>query len=162
MSGLFRDLFRLFMGKSDTSGEPEYQAFLDREDYVGALPLLRAAMQRDDPRAMLAFGLMLILARGVEQDMEDGMLWLRQSAVRGYTPGQLMLGAYLAADVVGKHRNVEEASYWLHLAASKGIAAAVESLSTLVLKHPSVVGVHFSHEELMALMRKAHRPKVSH
>lgn len=160
--GLFRTLFHSFMRKDEVPDIPDYQTLLDREDFVGAVPFLLTAIKREDPRAMLAFGLMLILGRGIETDMIDGLSWLRQSAVRGYAPGQLMLGAYLGADIVGDLRNVEEASYWLHLAAKRGVAAAVDSLSTLALKYPAIIGVHFSRDELMAIVRQAHRPQVLH
>ncbi|MDK9702498.1 MAG: sel1 repeat family protein [Sulfuritalea sp.] len=157
--GPIRGLFYSFMRKRE---DPGYQALLDREDFVGAVPLVLDAIRRDDPQAMLAFGLMLILGRGIEVDMIDGLSWLRQSAVRGYPPGQLMLGVYLCADIVGELRNVEEAAYWLHRAVKMGVPKAADSLSTLALKYPAIVGVHFSREELLAIVRQAHRVRLPH
>lgn len=138
---------------------PPYSEALDRGDFIAAVPLLQEAIKHEDTRAMIGFGVMLVLGRGVERDPLEGLAWIRQAAVRGDLRGQLMLGMYLMSGI-GVSRDDSEAAHWLFRAAKGGLIEAANHLSDLVLRNPKVVGEHFSQDEFMAVLKRAHRPQT--
>lgn len=131
---------------------PAYTAALECGDLVSAVPLLQAAVRAEDAQAMMTYGTLLLLGRGIDQDATDGLAWIRQAAVRGEVRGMMLLGGSLAAGMNGP-RNDEEAGYWLWKAATAGLIEAADALSDLVLRSPEVVGAHFCREDFEALMR---------
>lgn len=152
------DMIDRLMGREmhEEDMHPAYHDLLEREDYEGALPLLREAVRRDDARAMTALGSMLVVGQSIEQDVEEGVLWLRQAAVRGDLRGQYCLGSFLAAGL-GVARNDEEAAFWLYQASRGGLRDAVEALSNLALRNPAVVGEHFSMDDLVVMVGEARK-----
>lgn len=130
---------------------------LERRDYVAAVPLLKDAMRRDDARAMGLMAALTALGRGVEKDPVDACNWFRQAANRGHLPSQAALGMCLAAGL-GAPADNKEAAYWLYKAGVAGSMQAIEVLGALAYKDNSVVGPHFSEDELCRLvvsLRKA-------
>ena len=144
-------------GKPADTNDPPYYESLRRSDFVTALPLLRAAIRRDDARAMALFATLLAFGRGVDTNLQDAADWFRQSAVRGHIAGQAAYGACLASGL-GVARNDHEAAYWLYRAGCGGCRHAIEILSDVVLRNQRVVGAHFSMKEFLHLMRWARRP----
>lgn len=134
-----------------------YIAPLERRDYVAAVPLLKDAMRREDARAMGLMAALTALGRGVEKDPIDACNWFRQAANRGHVPSQAALGMCLAAGL-GAPADNKEAAYWLYKAGVAGSMQAIEVLGALAYKDNSVVGPHFTEDELCRLvvsLRKA-------
>ncbi len=134
-----------------------YIAPLERRDYAAAVPLLKDAMRRDDARAMGLMAALTALGRGVEKDPIDACNWFRQAANRGHVPSQAALGMCLAAGL-GAPMDNKEAAYWLYKAGVAGSTQAIEVLGALAYKDNSVVGPHFTEDELCRLvmsLRKA-------
>lgn len=134
-----------------------YIAPLERRDYAAAVPLLKDAMRREDARAMGLMAALTALGRGVEKDPIDACNWFRQAANRGHVPSQAALGMCLAAGLGAKADN-KEAAYWLYKAGVAGSTQAIEVLGALAYKDNSVVGPHFTEDELCRLvmsLRKA-------
>ena len=97
------------------------------------------------------------LGRGVEKDPIDACNWFRQAANRGHVPSQAALGMCLAAGL-GAPADNKEAAYWLYKAGVAGSMQAIEVLGALAYKDNSVVGPHFTEDELCRLvvsLRKA-------
>ena len=128
-----------------------YIAPLERRDYAAAVPLLKDAMRRDDARAMGLMAALTALGRGVEKDPIDACNWFRQAANRGHVPSQAALGMCLAAGLGAKADN-KEAAYWLYRAGKAGSMQAIEVLGALAYKDNSVVGEHFTEDELCKLV----------
>lgn len=128
-----------------------YVAPLKRRDYVAAVPLLQDAMRQDDARAMGLMAALTALGRGVEKDPVDACNWFRQAANRGHVPSQAALGMCLAAGL-GATANNTEAAFWLYKAGVAGNTQAIEVLGALAYKDSSVVGPHFSEDELCRLV----------
>ena len=134
-----------------------YIAPLERRDYNAAVPLLKDAMRRDDACAMGLMAALTALGRGVEKDPVDACNWFRQAANRGHIPSQAALGMCLAAGLGAPADNLQ-AAYWLYRAGMAGNMQAIEVLGALAYKDNSVVGPHFTEDELCSLvvqMRKA-------
>ncbi|MBI5922389.1 MAG: sel1 repeat family protein [Betaproteobacteria bacterium] len=144
-----------FIGRSEQNSS-SYGEALDREDYGAAVPLLTEAIRQDDRRAMFVFGMMLVLGRGVERCLEDGVAWIRQAAVRGVPYAQHILGCFLVGGC-GVPQNQSEAAYWLYRAERAGLAEAIKALSELNLRNPKVVRQFYSEEEVIAMARNIHR-----
>lgn len=133
-----------------------YKRAVASHDYSTALPLINLATNRDDPEAMALLGSLYILGRGVSADAETAVYWFRQSAVRGYTPGQSIWGTCLALGR-GVPQDESEAAYWLYRAGCAGDKSAVEALGDLLLKRPDLIGAHFSRHAFLELNRQTHR-----
>lgn len=132
-----------------------YMLPLAKRDYATALPLLKSATARDDARAMGILAALYALGRGVEKDPVEACAWFRQSAVRGDAQSQTALGLCLA-NGKGTAANPKEAAYWLWRAAQAGVMQAISLLGALADRHPSVVGEHFSEDELCAMLEFWH------
>ncbi len=128
-----------------------YVAPLERRDYAAAVPLLKAAMNKEDARAMGLFAALSALGRGVEKNPEDACAWFRQAANRDHVPSQAALGMCLAGGL-GAPVDRKEASYWLYRAGKAGNMQAIEVLGALAYKDTSIVGVHFNADELCKLV----------
>ena len=152
-----RKYFKRGRPQCSAQGEPDYCEPLRTLDYEAALAPLKVAIQHDDPVAMTAYGAMLVMGQGVEENYAEAAEWFMQAAVRGYTEGQLAIGACLAAGI-GVCRNDEAAAYWLYMAGSKGQREAIDLLSTVVLRNESVVGKHFTYQAFYTLLKKARCP----
>ncbi len=128
----------------DTQGDPAYDAPLRRRDFAAALPLLRAAMAREDARAMGCYGALCATGQGVEKDLYEAYCWFLQAANRGDVPAQVALGLCLAGGL-GVPMNRTEAANWLY-------RGAIEALEALTMKDCSVIGPHFTEAELIHLL----------
>lgn len=154
----FLDSF--FGGTSHEDATPApYVAPLERRDYAAAIPLLKAAMNQDDARAMGLMAALSALGRGVDKDPIEACCWFRQAATRGHVPSQAALGMCLAAGL-GAPADNKEAAYWLYRAGTAGNLQAIEVLGALAYRDNSVVGEHFSEDELCRLVLQLRKPAV--
>ncbi len=138
---------------------PSYYADLMAGDFTAAIPGIKAACAQGDALAMLVLSNMLLTGQGIEQNGAESLLWLRQSAVHGHPHAMCWLGQHLAEAMPGAGRDDSQAAYWLFQAAKRGITEATHTLGRLALRNPSVIGEHFTKEELYSLIREAHRPR---
>lgn len=134
----------------DTHDPPSYNEALSRGDFTAAAALLKAAIAREDARAMGAYAAMCALGCGVEKDPVEAYLWFLQGATRGDVRSQVALGMCLAGGV-GTPLNRLEGAYWLYRAGKAGSMLAIEVLGALAYKDNSIVGPHFSEGELIGL-----------
>lgn len=128
-----------------------YVAPLERRDYAAAVPLLKVAMNKEDARAMGLFAALSALGRGVDKNPEDACAWFRQAANRDHVPSQAALGMCLAGGL-GAPVDRKEAAYWLYRAGKAGSMQAIEVLGALAYKDNSIVGEHFTEDELCKLV----------
>ena len=158
------NIYQLLFGKQasfeEASAKPAYNALLMRRDFSTAILILKAAIAEDDARAMGVYGALYATGHGVEKDMEEAYCWFLQAANRGDIPSQLVLGMLLAGDV-GIPTNRIEAAYWLYRASLAGNWRAIKVLEALTEKDRSVVGPHFSEEELNRLLYSAMKKRLS-
>ena len=143
-------------GGSDKEPTDAYLAPLARRDYAAAVPFLKAAMRREDARAMGIMAALTALGRGVEKDPADACAWFRQAANRGHVPSQAALGMCLTGGL-GTAINNKEAAYWLYRAGKAGNMHAIEVLGALAFRDHSVVGAHFTEDELCELVLEMQR-----
>lgn len=143
----------------DVQDRPAYEAPLSRRDFSAALPLLRAAIARGDARAMAAYGALCTTGHGVEKDLQEAYSWFLQGAIHGDVPAQVALGMCLAGGV-GAPINRTEAAYWLYRASMAGSLRAIKVLGALVDKDRSVIGTHFTEEELNRLRYTSKKIRV--
>ena len=137
----------------DAAPPRPYVAPLLRRDYAAAVPLLKAAMNKADACAMGLFAALSALGRGVEKNPEDACAWFRQAANLNHVPSQAALGMCLAGGL-GAPLNRKEAAYWLYRAGKAGSMQAIEVLGALAYKDNSVVGEHFTEDELCKLVTR--------
>ena len=142
---------------SFTSGNESYDELLKRGDYAGAVPLLKAAVRQDDERAMGLMATLTAFGRGVEKDAEEACCWFRQAAVRGHVVSQAALGICLATGA-GTRVDRDEAAYWLFRAGKAGNRQAIEALGAIAFEDHSIVGKHFTEEELCRLVVRLRKP----
>lgn len=91
------------------------------------------------------------LGRGVEKSYTEAYAWFRRSATLGEVKAQLALGICLATGA-GTPIDKVEAAYWLYRAGRAGNLEAIATLGDLADQDHSVVGPHFSEEELIDLV----------
>lgn len=141
-------------GTSSEDGYASYDLPLKRGDYAAAVPLLK----EDDERAMGLMATLMVFGRGVEQDAEEACCWFRQAAVRGHVVSQAALGICLATGT-GTRIDRHEAAYWLYRAGKAGNRQAIEALGAIAFKDHSIVGEHFSEEELCQLVTRIRKSR---
>lgn len=134
----------------DTSLQARYNDALNRRDFVAVLPLLRKAIAMEDARAMGAYAALYATGHGVEQDPAEAYRWFLQASNRGDAVSQLCLALCLIGGK-GVEQNSLEGAYWLFKAGKAGDMRAVVLLGELVEKDNSLVGPHFSQDEMDAL-----------
>lgn len=154
----FLDSFFGATSHEDVTPAP-YVAPLEQRDYAAAVPLLKVAMRQDDARAMGLMAALSALGRGVDKDPIEACCWFRQAATRGHVPSQAALGMCLAAGL-GAPADNKEAAYWLYRAGTAGSMQAIEVLGALAYRDNSVVGEHFSEDELCRLVLQLHKPAI--
>ncbi|MBU2880507.1 sel1 repeat family protein [Psychrosphaera sp. B3R10] len=97
-----------------------------RRALVEWLPLAK----EEDPRAEYYIGLMFMNGLGVEENYDQGILWLKLAANRDYVDAQFELGrAYVSG--VKIEQNLDQGIRWLLSAAKKGHAGAQFSYGLL-------------------------------
>lgn len=141
------------------SAPAPYLLPLERRDYAAAVPLLKSAAAREDAQAMGFLAALTALGRGVEKNPEDACAWFRQAAHRGHVLSQAAFGMCLATGN-GVALNRKEGAYWLYRAGQAGNLQAVEVLAALAYKDNSVVGEHFSEEDLCKLVMQLRKPAL--
>lgn len=154
-------LKRWFSTRLTAGVRPPYESALDQGDDPEAVRHLMVAVREGDAHAMVGLGTMLLLGRGIEQDIVDGMVWIRQAATRSNILGMRVLGAALLSGT-GCVADEGEAAFWYYKAGLLGSREAVDVLGQLLMRRPSLIGVHFTRDQFMALMRDAHRLRVIH
>ena len=143
----------LFGGNAAHSGDNRrFTRLLQDHQYAEALPLVQQAADNGDCVAMCALGAMYVLGHGIEADYAQAYRWFKMGAERGHIASQTALGMLLVKGV-GAPRDYHQAAYWLYSAGKAGNMSAVEVLSALAYKDSSVIGPHFSEEELIHLVR---------
>ena len=157
-------IYELIFGKhapdSAVQGPPAYDNPLRHRDFSAALPLLRAAIAQEDARAMGAYGALCATGLGIEKNLHEAYCWFLQSAHRGDVPAQVALGMLLAGGL-GTPINRTEAAYWLYRASLAGNQRAIKILEALTEKDHSVIGPHFTAEELYRLLYSATAIRVA-
>lgn len=128
-----------------------YVRFLEQRDYTAAIPLLKTAIADEDARAMGFLAALYMLGHGVHKDPQEAYLWFRQAANRGDLPSQTALGMCLAGGR-GTKVDYDEAAFWFFRAGSAGYMMAISMLGWLVDRHPSVVGAHFTEDQVCDLL----------
>lgn len=148
------DFMDSFFGADVSPPDAKAAAYVEplkQRNYAAAVPLLQSAMAREDALAMGLFGALCALGRGVDKNPEDACAWFRQAANRGHVPSQAALGMCLAGGQ-GSPADYGEAAYWLYRAGKAGNLHAIEVLGNLAMKDNSIVGKHFSEDELCDLV----------
>jgi TPR repeat protein len=145
--------------ESSPQDVPAYQKAIERKDYVAAIPLLHKAIRADDASAMAFYGSLISMGLGIEADIDEAVVWFRQSAVRGNPYGQAFFASCLAMGA-GVPKDTSEAAFWLFKAAKLGHPHALDRLADLVMEDPSVVGKHFTMEEFRKFWRAHKTPRM--
>jgi TPR repeat protein len=128
-----------------------YLEFIENKDFAAALPLLTEAIRHNDARAMAFLGAMTALGLGLKADPEGASAWFRQAAVHGDVSSQTALGLCLASGL-GIREDRQEAAYWLYKAGCAGNMKAIQSLAAVADQDPSIIGEHFSEDQLIELV----------
>ncbi len=139
------------MNKLSTRKPLTYLGALNQGDDKVAAQLVNAAVRKGDPSAMAALGIMHALGRGVDKDEMDAYAWLLQAANRGVPDAMVAVGICLASGE-GVQRNLSESAFWLHRAAKQGYLFGMGMLAWLCERHPEIIGVHFSEDDLSNLL----------
>lgn len=145
---------------TDNQATPGYDAPLRRQNFPVAIPLLRAAIAREDARAMGAYGALCAVGHGVAKDLHEACCWFRQGATRCDVPSQLVLGMSLI-NGEGMSINKTEAAYWLYRSGTAGNRRAIDILEALAEKDYSVVGPHFTEHQLIRLIYASRKSACS-
>lgn len=145
------DFFR-FGDTHKEAPKARYIDALERRDYAAAVVLLRHAVRQEDATAMGFLGVLTALGRGIEKNAEEACAWFRQAAVRGDVPSQVVLGICMIKGL-GVPKNHDEAAYWLFKAGVAGNQEAIKALADLAFIDHSVVGKHFTEDQLCNLVR---------
>lgn len=146
---------RLFTRSPVVDRRTAYEAALERENFTAAVPFLHAAAGEGDARAMMMLGSALMLGWGIDQDLIEGLAWIRQAATRGEPRGMLTLAAALA-DGTGCTQDDGEAAFWYYKAGVAGLHEATDGLGALLLRKPSLMGLHFTPIQFLTLRRRAY------
>ena len=144
-------LFNAKASVLDAQTDPAYAAPLSRGDFGTAAPLLLAAVTKGDAHAMGIYAAMRALGRGVEKNSQEAYCWFLQGATRGDMNSQIALGMCLAVGM-GTTVDRKEAAYWLYRAAKAGSLQAIAILEDLAYMDHSIVGPHFTEDELIDLI----------
>ena len=67
-------------------------------------------------------GINYLDGKGLDQDVDKGVAWLKKAAVRGHTDAQYQMGNVHATDHYGV-KNLEQAYFWFSLAKDKNVKA---------------------------------------
>lgn len=85
LQGVLQSLV-FFIGFASTLAYASYEeafAAIQQKDYAKALPLLSAAAEKSDPRALNALGILYLQGRGVAKDEKVAVEWLEKAANAG-------------------------------------------------------------------------------
>jgi len=101
------------------AGFEEGMAAYERGDYATTLTEWRPLAEQGDPTAQHHLGWLYVIGRGVPQNYEEAVRWLRKAAEQGDSDAQTNLGSlYLLGE--GLPQDYTEALKWLRTAADQG------------------------------------------
>lgn len=115
--------------------------------------LARESAERGDADAQVALGLMYLTGRGVEQDPEQAVVWLRRAADQEDPDAQFNLGVAFATGWDGMIAvDVVEAARWYRRAAARDHDGSQYNLG---VAYAEGMGVRKDHAEAIKWWRKA-------
>ncbi len=120
-------------------------------DYKKAFVIWKPLATGGDAVAMFNIGVLYSQGLGVEQNLEEGVNWYRQSAIKGYAPAQFNLGVAFR-EGKGIRQSAERASQWFRSAAEQDHRHAQYNLASLYWIGE---GVEKDREEAIAWFEKA-------
>ncbi|MGA9062930.1 MAG: tetratricopeptide repeat protein [Terracidiphilus sp.] len=88
-------------------------------DYGQAMAWFRKAADQGDAEAEYSLALLYDDGKGVPQDTAQAITWYRKAAEQGLSFAQINLGLILFANAGDRQRAVEEAYFWLDVAAAR-------------------------------------------
>lgn len=95
----------------------------NNKQYSKALAEWYPLAKDNDAKAEYYMGVMYINGQGLPLDLKEGVIWLQQSANRGYADAQYELGQmYISGQ--GVKQNLDQGARWLLTAARRGHAGA--------------------------------------
>lgn len=111
--------------KGDSQSQYEFgKAYWHREDYVNALPWLKAAADQGHVEAQYLLGMAYLQGRGTVQNYRTALEQFTKAADRGHIDAEYELGL-IYRDGLSVPRDRETAYVWLNLAAAQGHAEAL-------------------------------------
>ena len=99
-------------------------------DYKKAFDIWDPLATGGDAVAMFNIGVLYSQGLGVPEDLEQGVNWYRQSAIKGYAPAQFNLGVAFR-EGKGIRKSSEKASQWFRAAAEQDHRHAQYNLASL-------------------------------
>lgn len=87
-----------------------------QKDYATALKEFTPLAEQGNAEAQLGLGKMYLMGQGVLRDADQGIKWLKASALQGNADAQFFVGSYYLLP----HRDVVEGVKWLRLSADQG------------------------------------------
>ncbi len=99
-------------------------------DYKKAFDIWTPLATGGDAVAMFNIGVLHSQGLGVPVNLEEGVNWYRQSAVKGYAPAQFNLGVAFR-EAKGTRKSSEKASQWFRAAAEQNHRHAQYNLASL-------------------------------
>ncbi len=103
-------------------------AFIDKQDFKKAVPLIRQAAEMGSPEAQYHYG--LCFQKGIEVQQNDSIafIWFLKSANQGWPKGQLVVATFYMEGKIGKP-NFSKALEWIKRCATVGEPECMWSLS---------------------------------
>ena len=118
---------------SPAPGADTAYAAYQKGEYATALRLARPLAADGDARAAYVLGLAYYRGRGVPQDHNEAVTWLRRAAEHGDAAAQDQLGV-MFSEGKGVPQDYAEAAKWFRLAADQGDAQAQYNLGLTYAK----------------------------
>lgn len=101
------------------AGFEEGLAAYERGDFATTVKEWKPLAEQGNPTAQHHLGWLYLIGRGVPQDSDAAIRWIRNAAEQGDSDAQTNLGSlYLLGDTIPQ--NYSEALKWLHAAADQG------------------------------------------
>jgi TPR repeat protein len=119
----------------DTAAQYHLAQWLVDDDPRAAAEWLRKAAV-DDVRAQSALGMMLVEGDEIEQNVEEGMTFLRKAAKAGHVDSQMLLGVAYREGVIVP-RDLEKSELWFSRAIEQDHGRAMVMLGRMLLEDES-------------------------
>jgi TPR repeat protein len=101
-------------------------------DYFKAYKLLEASLEKSSlSSAPRLLGMMNVLAQGRPQNLEKGVYFLEDAALKGNPDATLFLAKYYKGDLVPASRDLVQALKWLYFAADKEFPGVYEEMKPI-------------------------------
>ena len=112
------------------AGFEEGMAAYARGYYTTAVKEWRPLAEQGDPTAQHSLAWLYLIGRGVPQDYEEGIRWIRKAAEQGDRDAQTNFGSlYLLGDIIPQ--DYTEALKWFRVAAAQGQPMAQTKLGIM-------------------------------